>query len=63
MRALGESEQRARALFAQAPDAIFILDGERPHVGRVSPPIRPPRTSRHSPGRARGATSLDFDAE
>ena len=33
MRALGESEQRATALFAQAPDAIFILDGERPHVG------------------------------
>jgi PAS domain S-box-containing protein len=35
MCALGESEQRATALFAQAPDAIFILDGERPHVGRL----------------------------
>jgi PAS domain S-box-containing protein len=35
MRALGESEQRATALFAQAPDAIFILDGEKPHVGRL----------------------------
>ena len=35
MRALGESEQRATALFAQAPDAIFILDGEPPHVGKV----------------------------
>jgi PAS domain S-box-containing protein len=35
MRALGESEQRATALFAQAPDAIFILDGEKPYVGRL----------------------------
>jgi PAS domain S-box-containing protein len=35
MQALGESEQRATALFAQAPDAIFIFDGERPHVGRL----------------------------
>jgi PAS domain S-box-containing protein len=35
MRALGESEQRATALFAQAPDAIFMLDGEKPHVGRL----------------------------
>ncbi|HEY8548363.1 MAG TPA: MASE1 domain-containing protein [Vicinamibacterales bacterium] len=35
MRALGESEERATALFAQAPDAIFILDGERPHLGRL----------------------------
>jgi len=35
MRALGESEQRATALFVQAPDAIFMLEGEAPHVGRV----------------------------
>ena len=35
MRALGESEQRATALFAQAPDAIFMLEGEPPHVGKV----------------------------
>jgi PAS domain S-box-containing protein len=35
MRALGESEQRATALFAQAPDAIFMLEGEAPHVGKV----------------------------
>ena len=35
MRALGESEQRATALFAQAPDAIFMLEGEAPNVGKV----------------------------
>ena len=35
MRALGESEQRATALFAQAPDAIFMLEGEPPNVGTV----------------------------
>jgi PAS domain S-box-containing protein len=35
MRALGESEQRATALFEQAPDAIFMLEGEPPHVGKV----------------------------
>jgi PAS domain S-box-containing protein len=35
MRALGESEQRATALFAQAPDAIFMLEGEAPNVGMV----------------------------
>jgi PAS domain S-box-containing protein len=35
MRALVDSEQRATALFAQAPDAIFMLEGERPHVGKV----------------------------
>jgi PAS domain S-box-containing protein len=35
MRALGESEQRATALFTQAPDAIFMLEGEPPQVGRI----------------------------
>jgi PAS domain S-box-containing protein len=35
MRALGESEQRATALFTQAPDAIFMLEGEPPDVGRI----------------------------
>ncbi len=35
MRALEESEERATALFAQAPDAIVILDGERPQLGLI----------------------------
>jgi PAS domain S-box-containing protein len=34
MRALGESEQRATALFNHAPDAIFIMDGDR-RLGRI----------------------------
>ncbi len=69
MRALGESEQRATALFAQAPDAIFMLEGEPPHVGKVlaanpaagdmhgvaaRPPRRPP--PRRLPARRASAT-------
>ncbi len=64
MRALGESEQRARALFAQAPDAIFILDGETPDVGRVLA-ANPAAADLHGvhPGELLGRHILDFDAE
>jgi PAS domain S-box-containing protein len=64
MRALGESEQRARALFAQAPDAIFILDGERPDTGRVLA-ANPAAADLHGvhPAELVGRHVLDFETE